>query len=210
VVGQQPLQLSDQRAVPSEGQVGLDAVLQRGQAQRLQAGPFRRQGGDLVQVAQQGSAPQAQPGCQLVGGRLWMVADQGAAAGCGQVLEPLGVQLTGRHLELIARRAGGQPPSIRTQRAAEPVDITLQGMAGGGRRVAVPQVLNQPVGGDDPACLDEQQRQQGALARGPKVQRLAAGHHLKRSQDPELHRPSRRWLDLTDPGRTGHFVANSR
>ena len=197
VVGQQRLQLGDQPAVPTEGQVGLDAVLQRGQAQRLQAGPFRLQGGHLVQVGQQRSPPQAQPRSKLVGGRLRVVADQGAAARCGQVLEPLGVQLTGRHLELVARRAGGQPPRVRAERAAEPVDIALQGVAGGGRRVAVPQVLDQPVVGDDLASVDQQQPEQGALARGPKVQRLASGHHLKRSQDPELHRPSRRWLDLT-------------
>jgi hypothetical protein len=30
-----------------------------------------------------------------------------------------------------------------------------------------------------------------------EIQRLAGGHHLKRSQDPELHRPSRRRFDLT-------------
>jgi hypothetical protein len=81
VVGQQRLQLGDEPAVPAEGQVGLDAVLQRGQAQRLQASPFRRQGGDLVQVGQQRSPPQAQPRRQLVGGRSGVVADQGAAAG---------------------------------------------------------------------------------------------------------------------------------
>jgi hypothetical protein len=70
-------------------------------------------------------------------------------------------------------------------------------MAGGGRRVAVPEVLDHSVVRDDLAGVDQQQPKQGALARGPKVQRLASGHHLKRSQDPELHRSSRRWLDLT-------------
>jgi hypothetical protein len=181
----------------TEGKVGLDAVLQRGQPQRLQADPFRLQGGHLVQVDQQRSPPQAQPHSKLVGGPLGIVADQGAAARFSQVLEPLGVQLTGRHLELVARRAGGQPPRVRTKHAAEPVDITLQGMAGGGRGVAVPQVLKQPVVGDDLASVDQQQPKQGPLARGSKLQRLAAGHHLKRSQDPELHRPSRLRLDLT-------------
>jgi hypothetical protein len=52
VVGQQRLQLGDQPAMSTEGQVGLDAVLQCGQAQRLEAGPFRLQGGHLVQVGQ--------------------------------------------------------------------------------------------------------------------------------------------------------------
>ena len=117
VVGQQRLQLGDQPAVPTEGQVGLDAVLQRGQAQRLQAGPFRRlQGGHLVQVGQRRSPPQAQPRRELVGGRLGVVTDQSAAARCGQVLEPLGVQLTGRHLELVARR-GGWSAATRPDRA---------------------------------------------------------------------------------------------
>ena len=77
------------------------------------------------------------------------------------------------------------------------MDVALQGVAGGGRRIAVPQLLEQPVVRDDLASVDQQQPEQGALTRGPEVQRLAGGHHLKRSQDPELHRPSRRRFDLT-------------
>jgi hypothetical protein len=50
------------------------------------------------------------------------------------------------------------------------VDIALQGVAGGGRWVAVPQVIEQPVVGDDLAGVHQQQPEQGALARGPKVQ----------------------------------------
>ena len=41
--------------------------------------------------------------------------------------------------------ASSRAPFPAAQRAAKPVDVALQGMACGGRRVAVPQVLNQPV-----------------------------------------------------------------
>jgi hypothetical protein len=50
--GYQPLQLPDQPAMGPQGEIGLDAVLQRGQAQRLQAGPFGLQSGHLVEVGQ--------------------------------------------------------------------------------------------------------------------------------------------------------------
>jgi len=91
VLGQQPLQLPDQRGMPCQRQIGLDPVLQRGQAQRLPPGALRFQGGHLTEVGQQRSPPPPKRRSQQVGCRVRVAPDQGAAALPGELVELLGI-----------------------------------------------------------------------------------------------------------------------
>jgi hypothetical protein len=55
-----------------------------------------------------------------------------------------------------------------------------------GRRRLLPQVLDQPVDGGDPAAVDEQRAEQRAQLRSAQHHGLAVAQHLERSQQPEL------------------------
>ena len=97
-------------------------------------------------------------------------------------------------LEVVAT---GQPLDLGTPRQRTLLGLLL---VHAGEVVSYDRVVEDLWGSDPPATA--RHTLQGYVHRlrrtlGADAWRLTSGHHLKRSQDPELHRPSRRWLDLT-------------
>ena len=128
------------------------------------------------------------------------------AAGVGpgdEVLEAPGVDGLPGKLEAVARRHAdhdsrpGPASTGRLEGPAQPGDVHLQGGEGLGRGLAVPQVLDQPVGRHHPAGVDQQVGQQGPLGLGrqPRVGQGLAQPHLADQQPGELLEVG---LDLVD------------
>jgi hypothetical protein len=65
--------------------------------------------------------------------------------------------------------------------------VGLQGVGGAVGRLAVPQELEQPVGGDHLVGVHRQRGQQQPRLAAGQVDRVALGHDLERAEDPDLH-----------------------
>jgi hypothetical protein len=170
--------------VLTESEAGVHQVLQRRDPLLLQP-PGERQSERLVGVVgQRGPTPEGQ--------RLGEPGSPGGWRGSGPGLghdrcEPLGVDRVGVDPKLVSRRGeGDQVPAPRfglLQRPPELRDLGMESTARLGRGVAVPQVLDQPVGRDRLAGMDQQVGQQGTdLRPGNRDSRATVVPHRERPE----------------------------
>jgi hypothetical protein len=80
---------------------------------------------------------------------------------------------------------------VQPQALPEPGDLGVHGVAGVPRRVRSPQSLGQPIHGYDGPGVQEQHRQESALAGSLDAADRGTVGHLQRPEDPELHGASR-------------------
>ena len=76
--------------------------------------------------------------------------------------------------------------STGLERRAQTGDVHPQRLLLAGRVVA-PQLVEDPLGGNDSVDVEQQQGEQRALLRRPEIDGLAVGSDLERPEDPELH-----------------------
>ena len=187
----QLLQLADQLAVPAEGQVGVDPVLQGGQPLLLQPDdvPAReRLGGE---VGEGRSAPQLQRLAQQPGRQGVLAGGQAPAPLGGQPLEAVEVQLARVDPEQVAGRPRqqqvGAPAAAGAQRLAQPRHVHPQRALRVARRAGPPEVLDQPVGRHHAARVQQQVGQERPLPDPAERQRPVVPHDLERSEDAKFH-----------------------
>ena len=107
-------------------------------------------------------------------------------------LEPGGIDLLGRDVEDVAGRAGDEDGrrraggAVRLEDPAQVRDVGLQRRGGRGRRLAVPELVDEPVDGDDPPRLEQEQREQGPVFGRAELDRAALGDHRERAEQREL------------------------
>ena len=152
-----------------------------------EAGTFR--GGELRvrQVGERVAAPEGQRGLVL--------------AGSGQPFETHNIDRIAWDVGEVAPPGGHQ--HRRRNDLAQLRHVLLQGLRGGLRRMVRPHVVDEGIDGYHSARLDQQPRQDGALARPPQVQRRAVPQHLQWPEKPELKRHAA--LPLRLPGRVTGF-----
>jgi len=193
VGGDQRLQLADQLGVPAEGQVGVQALLEGDQAGLLEGwcrGPAQRLGGD---VGQRRSPPERQRPAELFGRLASVTGGHGPPAAVGRLPEAVPIELARLDPEQVAARPGQQhrrrPVRLSgpVQRPAQPGHVALEHVAGRRRRCLSPQLVDQPVGRDHPAGVEEESSEHSPRLRAAHVKPPAAVPHLDRPQDPELH-----------------------
>ena len=155
-------QLSDQLGVAAAGQVGFDALLDGGEAGLLEAcrlGPGERH---VRHFGERPTPPQGQGAPQ--GHRRDLVAAGGQLApGVRQKrLEAGGVQVAGSHPQEVAGGPGHHDVvgPATPQRLPEPGDVHLQGGEGPVGRLALPEVVNEALGGHDLVGGEEEPSQQ--------------------------------------------------
>jgi hypothetical protein len=187
---------------PAGGQLGVEPVLLGRPAGLREAGHLAAGEAVAGDVGQGRPSPDRERGLQDLRGPLRLVAGQLGAAGGGERLEPLGVELAGVELEHVPRR----PRLQRRRRHPEPVaqrgDVDLEGMACRGRRARLPQPVDQDAGRDDQPRVDGQRRQQGPLQPAADAHRRSVpAAQLDRAQEPDLGERRRRSLPhaLTTP-----------
>jgi hypothetical protein len=182
VLAGQRLELDDHLRVPPQGEVGLDAVLERGEAHFLEPPDLVLREGLVGEVGQRRSAPERE--CLLEprrrSGRLLVAGllDEGLEARRVERVDPQGV--AGR---LSNQCAVAEHPS-------QPRDVALNVLRRGRRRPLSPELVDEPVDRDDLAGAQEQDREQGARLAGRKLERPVVARDLERAQDAELERPA--------------------
>ena len=165
----EPLGLDRDRRVPAPFQIDRELGLQRDEVQLLEplALGLRPR---LVRDVGEGLAPPEGEGVGEVDAGVVEPAPLPRLDRGGDVaLEPGGIHLLGRDVEDVAgrpgdqdgrRRAGG---AVRLEHPAQVGHVGLEGRRRRGRRLAVPELVDQPVDGDDPSRLQQEQRQQGPV-----------------------------------------------
>ena len=176
----QRLELAHEPRVHAEQQVGVDAILDRGQVQFLEP-PDLRPGERLRgELGERRAAPERER-------RLRVAAREEAARLPGPLLEAGQVEVAGVELEQVAARTRPDHVCLR-QRAAQAGDVHLQRLRGVGGRRLRPEQLDQAAGGDDVVRVQEQERQQRPLLSASELDLACGPLDLERSEDPELHR----------------------
>ncbi len=105
------------------------------------------------------------------------------------------IELVGLDPDDVAGRSRRQ--HVLRKRLAQSRDVDAQRSGGVLRRVLAPELVDQPVGGNDLVRVEEENGEKRTRL-GPAQGDLAFSvPHLERSQDPELHLPPCRHGTLT-------------
>lgn len=192
VRGEQFAQFRNECGAAAEREVRVDAVLYGGEPQLFEAGHRGVRAGEVGQ----GRAPPQRERLPEYGRGSGVVAlGEGRVAVAGQPLEAVGVDRVGGDGYAVAGGvgldlgAGTEPP-------AQSGNLGLEGVGGPGRRLGTVQAVGQPLRGDGPARIQEEQGEQRAGAGAAGVQGAAVrGADHEGAQDAEAH--------SADSGRSG-------
>ncbi len=179
-------QVGGEQAVFAERQPGLGQLFLGHQSLFVQPGDGRAGERLVGELRVRPAAPQPEGLAQQRGAYLQVVRALGAPE---QRLEATGVHGLGLGTQHVTRRpVRHQLPFA--QSPAQLRDLDPQRGGGPGGRAAVPEVLDQPVGGDGPAGVDEEHGQQRPDLDLRHVDRPPVrGPHHERPQHPEPHPP---------------------
>ncbi len=189
VLSRELLDLSDDLAVKAGVEIGLDPILERIEAQPLEARRLRRGPILAFEAEERGSAPQRERfmerGPRIGRGavRELIVAED------RELLEPQRVDPIRRHVESVARLVAGH--GVAADRRPEPRDLMLQGVDRIGRFGARPQQIDQARGRDDPSALESEDRCQRALTPAREIDgaSLAGDRESAEHTDGDGHGP---------------------
>jgi hypothetical protein len=172
VLVHQRLQLAHEGGVAAPVQVLFDLLLETGEAQLLQTGDLGLGEAPIAEVGERGASPQREGLAQR--------------ALCLQPLEARQIQLVGLHAKHVA--AGLRLQAILAELLAQLRDVDLKRLDGRFGRLLLPERVDQPVAGDDPVGLDQEQGQERSVLLPAQIERPAVREHLKRAEDAKVHR----------------------
>lgn len=196
---EQSAQLRYECGAAAEREVRVDSVLYGGEPQLFETGHLGARAGE---VGQGRAAPQGERLPEYGLGPRVVALGEGRSSVAGQPLEAVRVDGVGGDGDAVAGGVG-LDPCVRTEPPAQPGDLGLEGVGGSGRRLATVQTVGQPLRGDGPAGVQEEQGEQRAGAGAAGVQGAAVrGADLEGSQDAEAH--------SADSGRSGRRAASGR
>ncbi len=170
--------------IPTECEVGVDPQLDRARPQPLEPCDLGLRERLVREVGKRRATPERQ--------RLRGAGRRPVRIACSRLPrvgeEPLEAHRVDRlrvDLDGVARRSRDDRGGV-TQRGPQAGDLRLERVPRPGRRRLLPEVLDEPVDGDDPAAVDEQVGEQRALLRRPQRHAFPVAQHLERPQEPEL------------------------
>ena len=200
VLGDECLELADQLVVAPEREVGVDPELDRCQPDLLEPGD-RRLGEALVgEVRERRAPPQRQRVAQPLRRVGRQAAGEQAPPLVHQPLESVEIELVGLDPDDVAGRSGRQ--HVLRKRLAKSRDVDPQRGGGALGRVLAPELVDQPVSGNDLVGVEEEH--------GEKRTRLAA-----RPGKPRRLRPTPRAVpgsgtpSASPPGRDANSCCSS-
>ena len=165
--------------MPSQLEVGLDALLQGAEALLFQPRDRRLRERVVGEVCKRRPAPQRERLVQPVRGSLRIRSRRLVA----QPLEAVEVEPAG----LDPQRVPGRPRQdhVGAERPAQLRDVDVEALRGVRRRMRAPDVLDQPVGRDDLVRVHEQHREHGARLAFRQRQRAVLADRLERPEHLE-------------------------
>jgi hypothetical protein len=107
-----------------------------------------------------------------------------------QALEAVEVELVGLELQDVTGRAGDERllggPVRASEQLAQPGDVAVQRRRGGLRWLLAPELLDQPVAGDDLVRVQQEESEKGAALPSAELEGSAAIPNLEWAEQPEL------------------------
>ena len=168
----------------SEREIGVDPQLERIQTERAEPFGLARGNGLAREVGERCTAPEPEGRVERVRGLARpAVAERPARAG-DELLEPRRVQLVRLDREPVAGSSSLEP--LASDRVAEPVDVNLERLHGGTRRLLAPDVVDQALARDRLVRVGEEDDQYRALLRRSERQRNTVADGLDRAEDAEF------------------------
>ena len=190
----QPLELSDHRAVAAEREVDVDPLLDRGHAELLEAGDLRLRERLVGEVRQRRPAPQVERLAKSLGCARRVPPPGDGNRHLELALETLRVERLGLGPQRIPPRPGRQDlarrplGALRLEQPAQLSDVDLERVRRRRRWGLAPEGIDQPVARDRFVRVHEQDREQRTLLGGGQRQHAPLITNLERSEDAELHR----------------------
>ena len=170
------LELADDRSRLSGLDLRVDALLEQCQPQCLEPRDFALREGLVAELLERRPAPE-----------LKCVAKLRAALARGHDLRLLQERLRAVHVQLggvdanqVSGRLRDDP--VRSEHLAQLRDEVLERRPRRSRRLLAPERFDQPVGGDRPPRVEQEQREEGALLRASKLERRIFAGHLERAE----------------------------
>jgi hypothetical protein len=129
-------ELRDERGVPAQRELSLDALFRASEAELVEASGLEREDAAVPDVGERRAAPQSESGAETLGGKPGGSASKRFAALAEESFEAAYVELVGLDFEDVARRARNEP--ILAERGAQARDIDAERAFGAGRRCLTP------------------------------------------------------------------------
>ena len=176
----EPLGLDRDRRVPAPFQIDRELGLQRDEVQLLEPLALGLRPGLVRDVGEGLAPPEGERVGEVDAGVVEPAPLPRLDRGGDVAFEPGGIHLLGRDVEDVAGRAGDEDGrrraggAVRLEHPAQVGHVGLEGRRRRGRRLAVPELVDQPVDGDDPSRLQQEERQQGPVFGRAELQRAPA------------------------------------
>ena len=193
----EPLGLDRDRRVAAPLEIDRELGLQRDEVQLLQALALGLRPGLVGDVGEWVAAPQRERVGEVDAGVVEATALAGFDGGGHVALEAGRIDLFRRDVEHVARwpghQHGGRCPggAVRLEHPPQVRHVGLEGRRRRGRRLAVPELVDQAVDRDDPSGLEEEQRQERPVFGRAELQRALLTGHREGPEQRELQ-PFRR------------------
>ena len=208
VVPDQGLELRHQVGCAAEREIRHEALLDRVQPQLLEARDLGLSEGVVGEVDERRAPPQLERRAEPVRCGRGILRFACPSALTQQALEPVGVELVGpdaKHVPGSSRDqelAGGASSPLGLERLAQLPDVDLESV-GRGLRWLRPELVDQPIAGDELVRMHQQDRKQGALLGRAQGDLGSAAADLERPEDTEFHRspPSPQATTGRDPAK---------
>jgi hypothetical protein len=189
VSGDERVELRQDVGVAPDPEIGVDAILDRPEAYLLE--PCDLGARELVvrELRQSLPAPERQRLAEPQTGRPRVALECRAGVG-SEALETARVELAVVEPQHVPRRMGDDRPSeLGTECPTKLGDEVLERLRGGRRRIPGPELVDQPVAGDDLAAVQHEEHQERPLSPSAELDPPAVRPDLERPEDPYVHPP---------------------
>ena len=193
VGGDEHLELAHHLGVAPQRQIGLDPLLERGEAKFVEPRDLGLRERLVREVGERRTTPERQADAQRLGGLCRSVVGQRPPSVIEGALEAVQVELARgdlHHVPVPAREQRSLRIAV-AERLAELRHVDLDGLGGGRRRRPTPQVVDQPLARDDLVRVQQQERQERALTTPTEQDLAILRGHLEGTKDLVLHEPLR-------------------
>src|SRR5262245_39515909 len=176
-------ELGNDLPVATEGEVRVDAILDRSQSHLREPGDLGLCERLVGELRERFTPPERKRLPEL---RARVNGVCGARV-LDQTLEMGQIELVRSNHDGVAGGTGDE--NLRTQMLTQPRNVDLESLGGRSGRVPSPELLDQPVCGDDLVRMEEHEREQGTLVAASEPDGTVIVDDLQRPENPELHCP---------------------
>ena len=183
------LEARDQLLVASESELGVREILERAQAELLQACGLVRRELRIDNVDERGSAPELHPLGQQPRGQLRVFGEERSTTFGGQPFEAPAVDRLFGRVQLIARRRGCENSAAigaGLEQVAERGDMNLEGVLCPRRRALAPQRVDQVFSRNRTVRLERERQQHFALIAARDRHDVRSAPYLERAENPVI------------------------